>query len=161
MKTLVIFDSLYGNTEKVARAAGQAIAEACGSAQDVRVVKPAAATPELLREAELVVVGAPTHGFKPFKDMQAFLAGLSAGSLKGKQAAAFDTRADVKQINNKILTLFTSMMGYAAEDIHKALKKKGADLAGEPAGFFIEGKEGPLRDGELERAAAWARALAA
>jgi len=39
------------------------------------------------------------------------------------------------------------------------LAKKQGDVSMPPEGFFVEGTEGPLRDGELERAAAWARQI--
>lgn len=160
MKTLVVYDSMFGNTEKIARAMGQAMGEALGSAGDVQVIRCTSVTPQMLGEASLLVMGSPTQGFKPTKEMKAFLSDLPAGSLNGKRAAAFDTRADVAEINNKLLTFLTIRMGYAAEDIAKLLKKKGANLISAPQGFIVDGKEGPLRSGELEHAAAWAQKLA-
>ena len=157
MKTLVVYDSMFGNTEKIARAVGDAL----GSMEEVQVVKTSAVTSEMLRQASLLLVGSPTHGFNPSKDMKVFLAGLAAGSLNGKRAAAFDTRADVKQINNKMLTFFTNLMGYAAENIAKQLQKKGAALVSPSEGFIVEDKEGPLREGELERATDWAKKIVA
>jgi hypothetical protein len=47
--------------------------------------------------------------------------------------------------------------GYAASTIAKTLEKKGGKLAVPAEGFFVTGEQGPLKDGELERAAAWAR----
>ena len=44
------------------------------------------------------------------------------------------------------------------EEIEK-LKKKGGTLVKEPEGFFVEDTEGPLREGELERAVGWAREI--
>ena len=41
----------------------------------------------------------------------------------------------------------------------KALEKKGGTLAGSPGGFYVTGGEGPLKEGEVERAAAWAKGL--
>jgi flavodoxin I len=41
----------------------------------------------------------------------------------------------------------------------KALQKKGGDLASPPEGFWVIKQEGPLADGELERAAAWAKEI--
>jgi len=32
-------------------------------------------------------------------------------------------------------------------------------LVGTPEGFLVKGKKGPLKEGELERAAGWARSL--
>jgi flavodoxin I len=49
--------------------------------------------------------------------------------------------------------------GYAASTIAKALKKKGGQLAAPGEGFYVTGEQGPLKDGELERAADWAGRL--
>jgi flavodoxin I len=53
------------------------------------------------------------------------------------------------------------LFGYAAEPIAAKLQKKGGTLAAPPEGFFVGGTEGPLKEGELERAAQWARRVGA
>ena len=58
------------------------------------------------------------------------------------------------------LRLLMKMGGYAAPRITNAFKKKGGNLAVTPEGFFVKGKEGPLKEGELERAASWAKEIA-
>ncbi len=105
------------------------------------------------------MVGSPTQAFQPLKPVKAFLKAIPAGALKGVRVAAFDTRADVQEVNSRILTMFVKLFGYAAEPIAAQLVKKGGTQAMAPAGFFVNGKEGPLKDGELERAAAWARQM--
>jgi hypothetical protein len=37
--------------------------------------------------------------------------------------------------------------------------RAGGERAGPAAGFVVEDKEGPLREGETDRARAWARGL--
>jgi hypothetical protein len=49
--------------------------------------------------------------------------------------------------------------GFAAERIAAQLKKAGGNLIVSPEGFFVEDTEGPLKPGELERAAEWARSI--
>jgi hypothetical protein len=66
---------------------------------------------------------------------------------------------DVKEVKNALLTVLESIFGYAADPMAKALVQKGATLLGKPAGFFVAASEGPLRDGELEKAVAWAKSL--
>jgi flavodoxin I len=83
--------------------------------------------------------------------MQAFLDGVPADAFKNKKAATFDTRAKTKWVK---------IFGYAAPRLADALKKKGADLLAPGEAFFVTATKGPLVDGELERAAAWAKALA-
>ena len=65
------------------------------------------------------------------------------------RAAAFDTRFDKPAF----------LTGSAAKGIAKRLRQRGFELVAEPESFFVLGTEGPLKDGELERAAAWAVAL--
>ncbi len=151
MKALVVYDSVFGNTEKVAQAIGDAL-----GAQTLRVgdVKP-----EHLTGLDALIVGSPTQAFQPLKPVKAFLKAIPAGALKGVKVAAFDTRADVPEVNSWILTAFVKVFGYAAEPMAARLVKKGGTQAMPPAGFFVNGKEGPLKDGELERAAAWARQM--
>ncbi|MDD1752618.1 MAG: hypothetical protein LUQ38_05950 [Methanotrichaceae archaeon] len=52
------------------------------------------------------------------------------------------------------------ILGYAAEKIGGILKKKGFALILSPEGFFVKGKEGPLKEGELEHAVSWAKEIA-
>jgi flavodoxin I len=146
MKALIVYDSVYGNTEKIARA----IAEAIAPPGEVKVVRAGEANPSELASVDLLVVGSPTHAGRPIPGVQGFLNKVPELSLKGVNVAAFDTR-----ISKKIVGVF----GYAAGRIAGNLKKKGGTLIASPEGFFVTGGEGPLKEGELERAAAWARGI--
>ena len=146
MKVLVVYDSVYGNTEKIARA----IAEAITPSNEVKVMRVGEANPSELKSVDLVIVGSPTHAGRPVSAVQDFLGKVPALSLKGVSVAAFDTR-----ISKKIVGLF----GYAAGRIADNLKKQGGTLIASPEGFFVTGGQGPLKEGELERAAAWAKGI--
>lgn len=152
MKALVIYDSVFGNTEKIALAVG----EAAGA----QVVKVGALQAGALAGVELLLVGSPTRGFRPTEGIQKFLKGLPKGSLAGVAVGGFDTRMDVKEVKNRVLTFMESIFGYAAEPIDKALVKCGGRQIIKPAGFFVHGSEGPLWDGELERAKEWGKQAA-
>ena len=67
----------------------------------------------------------------------------------------------MNDVNSRTLTAFVKLFGYAAEPIAKALVKAGGQQVAAPEGFFVTDSEGPLKDGELERAEAWARGIAA
>ena len=71
--------------------------------------------------------------------------------------AAFDTRIETSDIPSPVLRTFVKIGGYAARPIADRLKKKGGDLIASPEGFFVAGEKGPLKEGELERAAGWVR----
>lgn len=151
MNTLVVYDSLYGNTEKVA----QAIAGALTPLATVRMLRVGEATITALESVDLLIVGSPTQGGRATPAIQEFINKVPAGGLKNVRVIAFDTRisAEDKGIGLRFLM---RLLGYAAGRIASSLQAKGGSLAVPPAGFIVEGKEGPLKEGELERAADWA-----
>jgi flavodoxin len=159
MKALIVYESFFGNTEKLARSVCDALCDALGGEGVCRMLRAADATNADVASADLLIVGTPTRAFRASPDTQSFLRRLAAGSLSGKRAAAFDTRMDVTVNTPKILKILAGLFGYAAEPTMKALSRLGARSASAPAWFFVEGSEGPLRAGELERAAAWAKSL--
>ena len=144
MKALVVYDSTYSNTEKIAKAIGS------GIKGDVKVLRAAEASPADFASFDLIVIGSPTYGGRPMPSVADLMNKISETAVKGKNVASFDTR-----IPTKIVKIF----GFAADRIAKNLKDKGANLVVPAEGFFVNGKEGPLEDGELERAAAWAKTL--
>ncbi len=155
MKILVVFDSVWGNTEKIARAIGAAL-EPRG---EVKVVKAAEARPEDFGEKDMIVVGSATQKFTMLPPLKKLLAALPAGSLKGAKVAAFDTRLSVEEAKSRVLKFMAKRFGFAAEKIGKTLVGKGGEQEASPEGFFVGGTEGPIKDGELDRAAAWAAKL--
>jgi len=152
MKALVIYDSAYGNTAKIT----EAIAEAFRP--EVQLRSTDAVRPSEIEAAQLIVVGSPTQGGRPTPKVKQMLAGLPAGALEKKRVAAFDTRIDPKT-SGLPLRLLLKLIGFAAPKIAAALQAKGGQEAAPPEGFIVEGREGPLRAGEIERAKAWASRL--
>jgi flavodoxin I len=158
MKALVVYDSVFGNTEKVAQAIGQAL----GSPEDVKVVQASDAKPEQLVGLTLLIVGSPTRQFSPTGATTGFLKSVPKHGLKGVKVAAFDTRFTESAIEKvRILAFFVKIFGYAAKPIADRLQKKGGELVVPPEGFYVGDTEGPLLEGELERAADWARQIIA
>ena len=94
MKALIVYDSYFGNTEKIAQAMGGVLGLQEGSI----VVKVSNLKPEQLKGVELLIVGSPTRGFRPSDGIKAFLKGLPVDSLKGIRVAAFDTRMKTSDI---------------------------------------------------------------
>jgi len=145
MNALVVYDSQYGNTERIA----QAIAGALAERATVRLVPMAQAPALSSAEVDLLILGSPTQSLGPTPAMRAFLANIPRSTLKDLPAASFDTRLH----KPKWLT------GSAARGIAETLGKVGGSLLLPPESFLVTGKEGPLVDGETERAASWARAV--
>ena len=105
-----------------------------------------------------MIVGSPTQGGRALPAVQAFVGNLPRDGLKGVEVAAFDTRVDAGK-QSLPLRLLVNTIGYAAPKIGKALTARGGHMVAGPEGFIVEGKEGPLRAGEIERAGEWARRL--
>ncbi len=139
MRALVVYDSSYGHTEKIAQAIGEAI--------DGRVLWVGDVKPADLLGFDLLIVGSPTHGGFPTPEIDRLLKALPA--LKDFKVAAFDTRTK------------RSIFGYAAPRIARHLEQRGGGLQAPPEGFLVLGTRGPLVEGELARAAGWAKGLAA
>lgn len=152
MKAVVIYDSQFGNTEQIARAIGEALS----AAAETVVVHAAEITPETLSGCDLLVVGSPTQAFHATKPIDAMLKGRT---LPGVQAAAFDTRFDMADVDSRVLRTAVKVAGesraYAAPRIAAQLEEAGATLVVTPEAFYVEDTEGPLRPGELDRAKVW------
>ena len=153
MKVMVIYDSVFGNTEKVAQAIGGSL----GLPEEVSVLRVVDATLEHLKDVNLLLVGSPTRAFRPTPAVTAFLKSIPGNTLIGVRVAAFDTRIAVEDTGSGFLRFMIGIFGYAAKPMSNRLVKKGGTQAAAPEGFFVEKSEGPMKPGELERAAAWAR----
>ena len=161
MKAIVVYESHWGNTAAIARA----IAEGIGP--EARALSTAEATGEVIAGADLIVAGAPLLGFSlPTESMLKGIAGnasrdpvtpdLSHPSMRlwldalpkgAGRAASFETR------------IWWSP-GSAAKAILGKLEALGYRPVAKAQRFVVQGKYGPLRDGELERAKAWGAELA-
>ena len=146
MNALIVYDSVYGNTEKIARA----IAEAIAPSGEAKVLRAGEANPSELASIDLLIVGSPTHAGRPTPAIQDLLNKVTQPSLKDINVAAFDTRSQAK---------LARIFGNAAGRIARYLTRKGGVLIASPEGFFVTGTKGPLKEGELERAAVWARGI--
>jgi flavodoxin len=142
---MVVYDSQYGNTEKIARAIGGVIGG------EVKVARFGEVKAAELGSYDLLIVGSPTQGGRYTMSMKDYLDAIPSGALKDKKVASFDTR-----LKTKLVKIF----GYAATRIADTLTIKGGNLIAPAEGFLVKGPRGPILDGELERAAAWAKTIA-
>jgi flavodoxin len=156
MKGLVVYDSVFGNTEKIAQAIGAVLAEQ-GSVETLSVGRM---TTNSMSGLDILIVGSPTRGFRPTEAVSKFLNSIPKNSLTEVRVAAFDTRIWLDTIDSKTLRFVVDKGGYAANTIAKSLVKKGGQLVAPPEGFLVTGEQGPLKEGELDRANEWARGIA-
>ena len=150
MLTVVIYDTKFGNTAKIA----EAIARGAGARGSVRVLDTAEAAQSLAERPHLLIVGGPTQKRGPSPALRGFVDALPP-SLRGVPVATFDTRYRGA----------TWLMGSAAAEAARRLGKAGSRTTAPPESFFIA-RGGPLEGqgleaGELERAEGWGRVVAA
>ena len=127
---------------------------------NVEVLRVGDVKPEHLTGLDVLIVSSPTRQFRPTAAIDNLLKRIPKNGLKGVKVATFDTRFTMGAIEeSRVLPFFVRLFGYAAKPISDRLKKKGGELIMPPEGFFVEGVEGPLKEGELERAASWAKEI--
>ena len=153
MKTLIVYDSVFGNTKQIALAMGNSL----GSGESVVTLRVNEIKPEHLTGLGILIVGSPTRAFKPTKAISNFLNKIPSNGLKGVKVLAFDTRMSTADVNSRLLNTLVKVFGYAAKPISNKLVKKGGSLIVPSEGFFVKESEGPLKDGEIERAAEWVK----
>lgn len=134
---IVVFNTKFGNTEKIAKSIAAGL-ERAGVA--VRCVSVSEAHPEALKDYDLIVVGAPTQTFTASKPMKEFIDHLeNVGGLAGKSFYAFDTR------------LPSRFSGSAAKHIESKLQRMGLRPAGPRSSAIGRGSVFRLDDGEEKR----------
>jgi flavodoxin len=109
-------------------------------------------TPADLQGADLVVMGSPTHRMRLPEEVRPLFEALPRKCLRGAAVAAFDTSYHM----SRFLARFT-----AAKTLDGKLRRLGGKRIAPAETFFMAGREGPLEEGEIERARAWAERLAA
>lgn len=156
MKVLIVYDSFFGNTKQVA----EAMKNQLSIGHDCRLTKVDYVTTEDFMETDLLIVGSPTRGFEPTKPIVKFMKHFFEVNMHCR-LAVFDTRMDVEAVNNFVLTFLTKRKGYAGTTFGKLADKYQIELVVKPEGFIVLESEGPMKDGELERAAKWAESVVA
>lgn len=166
MRVVIVYESFFGNSALVADAIATGIRREQPQAT-VDCVPVDEARPAVVQDADLLVVGGPTHmhgmssaisrrialhadaktfASRPAKGLRELIRDLPRVCW-GTKAAAFDTRGE------------TRGEGGAASGIARRLRAHGYSLVSRPTGFAVTGVDGPLADGELARAQAWGAAL--
>jgi hypothetical protein len=167
MPVLVVYESMFGDNQRVA----EAIAEGSRTAGlPAATLEVSAAPAELPAETALLVVGAPNHGFSlPRPSTRADAAGQVDGPVvsqgtgvrewlgqlrlpPGQPVAAFDTRMSAPKVLVKL--------DHASRQIEKGLAAAGGRPVAPAEHFQVADTHGPLAEGEYERAVAWGTALA-
>ncbi len=161
-RALVVFESMYGQTEAVARSVAEGVAEV----MPVDVVDVAGA-PQTLAGHALVLAGGPTHAFSMSRAStrrEAHTRGATQGSVETGLREWLDglgrrEDADVVTFDTRV-TSVRRMPGSAARSASRAARRHGLHEVARPESFYVQDVAGPLADGEQERARAWGREVA-
>jgi Flavodoxin len=163
MRARVVYESMFGNTQVIA----QAVAEGLADSMNVDLEEVGSAATEVDDDVDLLVVGGPTHAFGLSRERtresaaaQAAEGVVSAGEglrewlgtlTRGSPdiaAAAFDTRADKPRLP-----------GSAAHGAERRLRRLGFHIVEPAASFYVTDLTGPLVEGERDRARRWGELL--
>ena len=155
MKTIIAYDSMFGNTEKVARAIGSIFEET----EDSLTMHVESIQPRHMEDVEILILGSPTRKFQATPAALDFIRKIPINRCNQLRFATFDTRVALGDINSAFLKKMMGMFGYAAEPLAKILRKKGANQLINSEGFYVNDTEGPLKEDELKRAKEWAREI--
>jgi hypothetical protein len=174
MRAVVVYESMFGNTHAIADAIGKGLSQGLEPVDNVVVVPVVEAGRERLDDADLLVVGGPTHfhgmsrtrtrkwaaatAQKPKNDLvldgdaqgpgvRDWLRSLGHDHTK---FAAFDTRFKDPAV----------LRGRASRAISRKLRRHGFEVAATPESFFVTLKN-HLEPGEEARAQEWGKRLGA
>ena len=180
MQVVIVYESIYGNTRRVAEAIAAGAAATAGP-EAVRLLNVTEAGPDAADDADLLIVGAPTHALRL----------PTPGSRNNAPAAAFPPSDQSVEVAPGTTLLWSApvgarewlatlhraapgaraaafdtrlpnpLAGGAARPIARALRRHGYTLIARPQGFIVKGSRGPLRNGEQERAQTWGAGLLA
>lgn len=145
MRALVVYDSTWGNTEKIATAI------AAGIGGGTRAIRVGSVDVKEYEGIDLLVLGSPVQGGRATESMQNHIKSIPQAVVQKLNVATFDTRMAMK---------FAKLFGNAAVRMADELKGVGSTLNSMPQGFVVKGRSGPLAEGELERATKWGEELA-
>lgn len=168
VKSLVVFQSRFGNTENLAQQIAEGIAQAGGAAAvvDVRRIRP-----DDLSGCDLLVLGAPTHTFAASRqttrdDAVRRGAQQAAGLLGVREWLATLDKAFPSATDRPVVAVFDTRVeivrrhpGSSAKRAARVLRAQGFNLIVPPTSFFVADLKGRPTFGELDRARSWATRL--
>jgi flavodoxin len=143
LKGVIIYDSNFGNTERIARALALGLED---KGAKIDCFKIDQVDVEKLVEYDFVAIGGPTHIISASKSMKEFLGKLKTVDLRGLKGFSFDTRNESRMNSRKWLMLENS----SSRVIESALRGMKVDIVKPRRSAIVEGREGPLHEGKEE-----------
>jgi menaquinone-dependent protoporphyrinogen IX oxidase len=149
MKGIVIYDTTHGNTKTIAETVAKALKET-GFEVEISHVKD---IKELhAKDYDFLVLGSPTKiGTMSFTFSRFINGKIKGDEWRNKPFASFDTELEES---------ISKGGGNAAEKIAKKLSEKGLKQVLPVFKSTVLGMNGPLKEGEIEKAKEYAKELA-
>lgn len=156
MKAAVVFESMWGNTEAVARA----VAEGLGDR--AVLVEVSAAGHDLADDVDLLVIGGPTHAFSMSRQTTRQDAARQGAPAPDVAVGIREWLADLPPSDRRAVATFDTRVTKVRRLPGSAAKKAAGEVRRRRLGrllgtesFYVADVAGPLLDGELERARQW------
>lgn len=160
MRALVVYESMFGNTQKIA----EAIAGGLALTMTTDIVEAGSAG-RSLAGVDLLVVGGPTHAFGMSRESTRESAhDRTSGTVVSKAGGIREWIAALDADGTPFATFDTKverprLPGSAAHAARRHLRRRGLRPVAAATSFHVTGMEGPLADGEEERARRWGEEL--
>jgi hypothetical protein len=163
MRALVVYESMFGNTKRVAEAIGRGLA----ARLPVDVIEVGEAPETIRDDVELVVVGGPTHefGLSSPKTRRAAEAQSVSGVISPDKGVREWVACLHPHADHLVVATFDTHIdkawfpGSASRRLEKMLRSMGLRSLAAPTSFFVHDSSGPLVGGEVERAELLGRRL--
>ncbi len=161
MNALVVYESMWGNTEQVARAVGRGLSEQGIHTEVVEVDK----APAVLDGVDLLVVGGPTHAFSMSREssraeaVQRGAPGTHTTGIREWLDSLGPSDVSVATFDSRVEKV-RRLPGSAAKAAAKQARRHHVGTVVAEESFYVEDMAGPLVEGELARAEEWAEDLA-
>jgi len=146
-KVIVVYESKYGNTKRVAEAIIEGINEVASIETSLKELKEV--NLKDVSDYDAILIGSPNHLGGPTRGIKGFIDELGKLQLKGKMFAVFDT--------------------YLGKDFEKAVKKMeerinekipGMKQIASGLSIKVRGMKGPIVDGELPKCREFGKKIA-
>jgi hypothetical protein len=171
VRALVVYESMFGNTERIARAIRDGLRQSVPTE-----IVPAYRAPTIVpADVRLLVVGGPTHAFsmsrastrQEARKQDDVVMPIEVGIREWLDALATDMRStsgrwskhlEVATFDTRIAKV-RRLPGSAARSAAKLLRRMGLRLLAPSASFFVDESTGPIREVEIDRARRWGEEL--
>lgn len=167
MRTLIVFESMFGNTEILAEAVRSGLVQ---RGSEARLVEVGEVLPGDLHDCDLLVVAAPTHALsmsRPETRAEAVAQGADPQRERTGIREWLATLDDVfpPAVHRPLVVVFDTRVlkarhwaGSAAVRVGRRLRRAGFRVI-DRISFYVDGVQGPLSSGELSRALVWGTGL--